>query len=362
MNVTPNTDTTLSPRLGTVIVMDIDGVTELTTTWCRMWNEDAALAHQLMTDDCVQWWSGGPDLDAVVGPAAQEAFVRTAQTQIGNVFRPRLYVADDDMFAYVLLSGPNNDSTMSGSMRDLRRARSLAGNGTWPVLYMRRDEQEYLIRDAATLKSFESAFAPVKAIGEKQSEIGEKLGELGGKQGEVGGRLGELGGKMGELGGKQGELGSKIGEIAQKEAELSRAQDRYEQEHGKESPEIARQLEQLEREEEALDKQMDEIGPQLQPARLAFAGQPEVGAADRLDAGAHGGLVELHQRAHVAHVGDRHGRHTGSRHGLDQGFDPHQPVDQGELGVQAQMDEAGGHGNPVGDTETIRPGLYRAST
>lgn len=101
MNVTPNTDTTLSPRLGTVIVMDIDGITELTTTWCRMWNEDAALAHQLMTDDCVQWWSGGPDLDAVVGPAAQEAFVRTAQTQIGNVFRPRLYVADDDMFAYL---------------------------------------------------------------------------------------------------------------------------------------------------------------------------------------------------------------------------------------------------------------------
>ncbi len=176
----------------------------------------------------------------------------------------------DDMFAYVLLSGPNNDSTMSGSRRDLRRARSLAGNGPWPFLYMRRDEQEYLIRDAATLKAFESAFAPVKAIGDKQSEIGDKMGELGDKMGELGGKMGELGGKqgevggrMGELGGKQGELGSKLGELAQKEAELSRAQERYEQEHGKESPEIAQQLAQLEREQDAIDKQMDELGRQM---------------------------------------------------------------------------------------------------
>jgi beta-lactamase regulating signal transducer with metallopeptidase domain len=177
---------------------------------------------------------------------------------------------ESDMFAHVLLRGPNNDATMSGSMRDLRRARSLAGNGPWPVLYMRRDEQEYLIRDAATLKAFESAFAPVEEIGKKQSEIGDKMGELGDKMGELGGKMGELGGKqgevggrMGELGGKQGELGSKMGELGRKEAELSLAQDRYEQEHGKESPEIAQQLEQLKREQDAIDRQMDELGRQM---------------------------------------------------------------------------------------------------
>ncbi|WP_375770316.1 biotin transporter BioY [Archangium gephyra] len=176
---------------------------------------------------------------------------------------------DGDMFAYVLLRGPDNNTTMGGSMRDLRRARSLAG-GTLPVLYMRQDEQEYLIRDAATLKSFENAFAPVEEIGkkqqeigEKQSELGEKMGELGEKMGELGGKQGEVGGRMGELGGKQGELGAKLGELARKEAELSRAQEQYEEEHGKESPELAQQLAQLEREEEAIDKQMDELGRQM---------------------------------------------------------------------------------------------------
>ncbi|MNQ39170.1 hypothetical protein D3C85_527740 [compost metagenome] len=88
------------------------------------------------------------------------------------------------------------------------------------------------------------------------------------------------------------------------------------------------------------------------------AGQPDVGAADRLDPAAHGRLVELHQRAHVAHVGDRHRRHARARHGLDQRFDPHQTVDQGEFGVQTQMDERSSHGSSIQNTKTTRRGLY----
>ncbi|MNN04609.1 hypothetical protein D3C81_1173390 [compost metagenome] len=74
--------------------------------------------------------------------------------------------------------------------------------------------------------------------------------------------------------------------------------------------------------------------------------QPDVRAADRLDPAAHGRLVELDQRAHVAHVGDRHRRHARRRGRLDQRFDPHQAIDQGIFGVHAQMDEGGSHGNP----------------
>jgi len=84
-----------------------------------------------------------------------------------------------------------------------------------------------------------------------------------------------------------------------------------------------------------------------QRAILVAAGQPDIRTADRLDTAAHGGLVELHQRAHVAHVGHCHRRHTGSRHRLDQRFDPHQAIDQGVFGVQTEMNETGGHGNPV---------------
>ncbi|MNM80078.1 hypothetical protein D3C81_920280 [compost metagenome] len=63
--------------------------------------------------------------------------------------------------------------------------------------------------------------------------------------------------------------------------------------------------------------------------------QPQVGAADRLDPGAHGVFIEFDQRTHVVLIGDRYGRHVHADESLDQRFDPHQTVDQGVLSVQA---------------------------
>ncbi|MNF44176.1 hypothetical protein D3C84_252820 [compost metagenome] len=63
--------------------------------------------------------------------------------------------------------------------------------------------------------------------------------------------------------------------------------------------------------------------------------QPQVGAADRLDARAHGVFVEFDQGTHVVLVGDRDRRHVHGRQCLDQRLDPHQPVDQGVFSVQA---------------------------
>lgn len=86
------------------------------------------------------------------------------------------------------------------------------------------------------------------------------------------------------------------------------------------------------------------------------AGEPDVGPADRLDAGTHGGLVELHQRTHVALVGDRHRRHAQSRHRLGQGLDPDQAVDQGEFGMQTQVNEGYGHEGPGAEITQKRQG------
>ncbi|MNX57997.1 hypothetical protein D3C86_888250 [compost metagenome] len=63
--------------------------------------------------------------------------------------------------------------------------------------------------------------------------------------------------------------------------------------------------------------------------------QPQVGAADRLDPGAHGVFIEFDQGTHVVLIGDRYGRHVHADQGLDQRFDPHQTVDQGVFSVQA---------------------------
>jgi hypothetical protein len=73
----------------------------LMTTWCRMWNEDPALAHEVMTDHCRQWSAQTPGLDTVVGPEEQETFATTYRAQHVNLFRPRLLADGEDQFAYL---------------------------------------------------------------------------------------------------------------------------------------------------------------------------------------------------------------------------------------------------------------------
>jgi hypothetical protein len=155
---------------------------------------------------------------------------------------------DEEDKAYVLVRPNDSSVAMSGSTRDLRRARSLAQGAKEPVLYLRRDEQEYLIRDPDTLKAFEAALKPLEQLGAKQGELGAQQGALGAKQGELGAR-------MGELGAKQGELGQRHAELA-----LARIQQ---QRAGKESPEIERQQQELDRAQEELSRQMDALGEQM---------------------------------------------------------------------------------------------------
>jgi len=71
------------------------------TVWCRMWNEDPSLAHDLMTEGCVQWSNRTEGLDAVVGPHQQERFVTDYRARRGNVFTPRVLVDGEDQFAYL---------------------------------------------------------------------------------------------------------------------------------------------------------------------------------------------------------------------------------------------------------------------
>ncbi|MNO57663.1 hypothetical protein D3C76_482050 [compost metagenome] len=102
---------------------------------------------------------------------------------------------------------------------------------------------------------------------------------------------------------------------------------------------------------------------QADPAqrRLGVAiGQPQVGTANRLDPGAHGGFVELDQRTHVVLVGHGHRRHVHPGQGLDQRLDPHQAIDQRIFGMQAKMNERSRHGDPISaknNKARIVPGL-----
>ena len=70
-------------------------------SWCRMWNEAPELAHDLMTDDAVQWSGQGAGLDPVVGPEQQVRFLRAYRARHHPHFTPGLFVDGGDRFAYL---------------------------------------------------------------------------------------------------------------------------------------------------------------------------------------------------------------------------------------------------------------------
>ncbi len=122
--------------------MSTQDIIELTEAWARMWNKDSALSHDLMTDDCVQWWGSGPDLDSVVGPVQQESFVTAARAKTGNVFVPRLYVIDGntDTYAYLWDVTSRDGTVMSGVDVNVLQGNRIRENWTFVGPY--RDEPD----------------------------------------------------------------------------------------------------------------------------------------------------------------------------------------------------------------------------
>lgn len=85
-------------------------------TWCRMWNEDASLAHELLAEDGRQWSAQTPGLDTVVGPGETEAFVRTYQERLGNRFTAGTLAIDGtDRIAYTWKVTGRDGTVRSGA-------------------------------------------------------------------------------------------------------------------------------------------------------------------------------------------------------------------------------------------------------
>lgn len=145
-----------------------------------------------------------------------------------------------DRFSYVLFSEGSRSTTMSGSMEDLARARTLR-SGQEALLFVRRDGAAYLIRDSATLRRAQALFAPQQALGARQAELGSRQAALGSRQAALGaeqGRLGrlqsgakparqiELGRQQNELGRRQNELGRQQHALGEQQSALGREQSR----------------------------------------------------------------------------------------------------------------------------------------
>jgi len=80
-------------------------------------------------------------------------------------------------------------------------------------------------------------------------------------------------------------------------------------------------------------------GSRIARGGRAFGFEPEVGAEQRLHAFLAGGVVELDGTEEIGQVGDGHGGLAVPGCGLDRVIDPQGAIDDGVLGVGAQVDE-----------------------
>jgi Antirepressor regulating drug resistance, predicted signal transduction N-terminal membrane component len=151
--------------------------------------------------------------------------------------------------------------TISGSQSDLKTVERLSKADT-PMLWVRRGDKAYLIRDANYIQRARAIYAPVSALGGQQ-------GALGGAQGRLGGLQGGLGARQGALGSQQGQLASQRAKLASEQAALSgQAHDdkrRAELETRQAAlqtreDELGRQQDALGQQQEALGKQQESLG------------------------------------------------------------------------------------------------------
>ncbi len=91
--------------------------------------------------------------------------------------------------AFVLLDDDHSIAVSATS--DLREAQATR-RGDAPVLWMRRGDARYVVRDRATIEAIRNAYAEVTALGAAQGELGARQGTLGGQQGTLGARQAEI--------------------------------------------------------------------------------------------------------------------------------------------------------------------------
>lgn len=164
--------------------------------------------------------------------------------------------------AYVLLQDRHN--LMSGSSDDLRQARQLDdGDG---LLWIRRGDQRYVVRDAATLARFQELYRDSFRLGEAQGELGGRQGTLGKRQGELGRRMGEAGARIAAAAAEQARVAMLQGTAERSAAqEAARADARKAAEQAREAMReqgVQDEMRELARQQAELAKRQAEIARQ----------------------------------------------------------------------------------------------------
>jgi beta-lactamase regulating signal transducer with metallopeptidase domain len=159
--------------------------------------------------------------------------------------------------AWVLLRGGDDTIMMSGNMNDVAEAGRQRASAGEPLLWFRRDGQEYVIRDRETIAAVEALSQPMRELGERQGALGHEQGKLGDRQGKFGAQQGELGQQMSELAAKLNTINAQQMELAAKEMRASNSErELLERQH----TEIDRQVRKINEQMEALSRRQEELG------------------------------------------------------------------------------------------------------
>jgi hypothetical protein len=155
-------------------------------------------------------------------------------------------IQSDGGTSYVLLTAGSQNSMMSGSTYDLRRAHAIRV-GREGLLYVRQGGAAYVIRDAATLRRAEAIFEPQQALGARQAELGSRQAALGDRQAALGAQQARLGARQAGASPRQAAA------LAHRQDELGRQQDAL----GRQQDALGRQQDALGREQERLGRQAE---------------------------------------------------------------------------------------------------------
>ena len=176
-----------------------------------------------------------------------------------RITRGTFHLSAGNNEGYVLLR--ENNSVMNGSMEDLREAQRLQRNGE-ELLWFRKGNTKYVVRDPATLERFRANYAEVTRLGGAQSAIGNRQSEIGSKQAALGNLQAELGMKQAELATRhmqESEADARMAELDRQQAAL----DRKQAELNAPMAELDRQQAELDRKMQAADARAEQRARQL---------------------------------------------------------------------------------------------------
>lgn len=203
---------------------------------------------------------GSVGAEATAARSAAHTQLASIASTAGSASRTRVALAgargkdswaDEDSWMYL---HDRHSSTMNGSVEDIERVRQRYQKGDEPLLWVRRDGKEWIVRDAALLRRAEEVLAPMNELGERQAELGGKQAELGARQADLGSKQAELGSRQAAFGSQQAALAAQVAQIAAQRAALAARMA---------GAEVA-EHERLDRDAQQLERAMDRLDDQMQ--------------------------------------------------------------------------------------------------